>query len=72
MKSLFLAGTALFAIGVMLGIFQLWFSPWTPEIFLKIELTLGGLLAIIVVAWYVLKEYAEDKTTRSGKEMDAP
>lgn len=72
MKKLFLIGTALFIVGVLLGLLQLWFALWATEIFLKVELTISGLLAIVVVTWYVLKEYAEDKKTRSGKELDAP
>jgi len=36
----------------------------------KIELTLGGLLGIVVVVWYVVKEYREDKATRSGNRLD--
>jgi hypothetical protein len=64
------AGTTLFVIGVLVGIAQLWFSPWSSETFVKIELTLGGLLGIVVVAWYVVKEYREDKATRSGNRLD--
>jgi len=45
------AGTTLFVIGVLIGIAQLWFSPWSSETFVKIELTLGGLLGIVVVVW---------------------
>lgn len=72
MKKLLLSGVAVFVLGVVLGVAQLWFAPWTQEVFVKIELTLGGLLAIIVVLWYVRKEYDEDRVTRSGKHLDRP
>ncbi len=70
MKKLFLAGTGLFAAGVLLGIVQMWFAPWDPEIYVKMELTLAGLLAIVVVAWYVKRESAEDEATRRGDRLD--
>ena len=64
------AGTILFVIGVLVGMAQLWFSPWSVETFAKIEMTLGGLLGIVIVVWYVVKEYREDKATRSGGRLD--
>jgi len=64
------AGTVLFVIGILIGLAQLWFSPWSAETFLKIEMTLGGLLGIVIVVWYVVKEYREDKATRSGSRLD--
>jgi len=64
------AGTILFVIGVLVGMAQLWFLPWSVETFVKIEMTLGGLLGIVVVVWYVVKEYREDKATRGGSRLD--
>jgi len=64
------AGTVLFVIGILLGIAQLWFSPWTAETFMKVELTIGGLLGIVIVVWFVLKEQKEDKANRSGNRLD--
>jgi len=64
------AGTVLFVIGILLGIAQLWFAPWAPDTFVKIELTLGGLLGIVVVVWFVLKEQKEDRANRSGNRLD--
>jgi hypothetical protein len=63
-------GTALFVIAILAGIAQLWFAPWTPETFVKIELTIGGLLGIVIVVWFVLKEQREDRANRSGNRLD--
>jgi hypothetical protein len=70
MKLALAAGTILFVIGVLIGMAQLWASPWSADTFLKIEMTIGGLLGIVVVLWFVVKEYQEDKATRSGSRLD--
>ncbi len=67
--SLFL-GTILFASSVLAGMIQLWFVPWGPITFLKIELSILGLLGIVIVIWFVLREYRESKRTRSGGRLD--
>jgi hypothetical protein len=64
------AGTVLFVVGVLLGMAQLWFAPWSMETFAKIEITLGGLLGIVIVVWFVVREYREDRTNRSGSRLD--
>ena len=65
-----LAGTILVVIGVAVGLLELWFVPWSPETFLKIEMTLAGLLLIVVVIWFAVREHKEDKATRSGDRLD--
>jgi uncharacterized membrane protein YcjF (UPF0283 family) len=63
-------GIVLFVLGIILAISQLWFAPWTPEIFLKVELTVAAALVIDLVVFYVVREYREDKATRSGERLD--
>jgi hypothetical protein len=70
MKTAIGLGALLFIIGVLLALIQLWFSTWSPELFIKLEMTLGGLFLIVVGASYVVSEYQEDKTTRSGDRLD--
>lgn len=65
-----LIGTALFVLGVMLGLAQLWLAPWSTETFVKIEITIGALLAIVIVTWFVAREYRVNKATRSGSGLD--
>lgn len=70
MKALLATAIGLFVLAVLLGIVQIWFCPWLPDTFVKIELTLGALLTLAVVGWYGLKEYAEDKERRNGQHLD--
>jgi hypothetical protein len=63
-------GTVLFVLGVVLGIIQLWLAPWSAALFWKLELTIGALLLIVVVVWFVRTEYAEDQANRSGGKLD--
>jgi len=65
-----LAGTILVVLGIAAGLIQLWFAPMTPETFLKVEMTIGGLLAIVVVVWFAVREHKEDQATRSGDRLD--
>ena len=58
--------TGLFVLGVLLGLGQLWFAPWSPEVFVKLEMSVGGLLSIVGVVWFVVKEYRDDKATKRG------
>jgi hypothetical protein len=51
--------TGLFVAGVAVGLVQLWFSLWSPESFLRIEITLAAVLATLLVVWAVRKESAD-------------
>lgn len=60
----------LFILGILTGLIQLWFAPWQPEFFVKIELTIGALLLIALVLCSVAKEQHDNKITRSGEHLD--
>jgi uncharacterized membrane protein YcjF (UPF0283 family) len=64
------SGTALFVLGVVLAIIQLWFAPFSGELFIKLEMTIAALFLIVCVVAFVAREYREDKTTRSGDRLD--
>jgi uncharacterized membrane protein YcjF (UPF0283 family) len=70
MKSTLAIGATLFVIGVLVGIAQLWFEPWSAETFIKIEMTVGGLIAILVVVWFVVRESKDYKAIKSGDRLD--
>jgi hypothetical protein len=70
MKSGLMVGVALFVLGVLLGLAQLWFTPWSPDVFVKLEMSIGGLLLIVCVVWFAVKEYRAGKTMRRG-DLDA-
>jgi len=62
--------TFLFVLSVFLGIIQLWFVPWSPELFLKLEITVAALLLVVLVIWFAKRETREDKANRSGEHLD--
>ncbi len=70
MKFGILLGAAFFVLGVMLALVQLWFAPWSAELFVKLEMTIGALCLVVVVVWFVFTEYKETKINRSGDHLD--
>lgn len=70
MKTGIFIGSFLFVAAVLIGVAQLWFTPWAPEIFLKLELTVAAAFLIVIVICFVIKEYSEDKTNRDGDHLD--
>ena len=63
-------GSVLFVAAVLIGVVQLWFTPWSPDIFLKLELTVGAAFLIVIVICFVIKEYNEDRSNRDGGRLD--
>jgi hypothetical protein len=70
MKTGISIGSALFVTAVLIGVIQLWFTPWCPDIFLKLELTVGAAFLIDVVICFVIKEYNTDKANRGNGHLD--
>lgn len=70
MRASLTVGMLLFIGAIVIGVLQLWFNLWSVELFTKIELTLGALACILIVVWFVVKEYREDKANRSGNHLD--
>jgi hypothetical protein len=70
MKTSTKIGAVLFVCGVLVGLLQLWFFPWSPALFIKIELTLGALLVVVLVLAFVTHESKESKSLRSGEQSD--
>lgn len=62
--------TGLFVLSILLGIVELWFVPWSPELFIKIEMTIAALFVIVLVIWFAQRESREDKANRSGMHLD--
>jgi hypothetical protein len=63
-------GAVLFVCGVLVGLLQLWFSPWSSALFIKIEMTLGALLVVVLVLAFLRNESNESKSLRSGERSD--
>lgn len=53
------AGTASFVLSVIVAVIQMLASPWSPEVFIKIELTIFAALTITTAIWFADKERRE-------------
>jgi hypothetical protein len=62
--------TGLFVLSILLGIVELWFVPWSPELFIKIEMTIAALFVVVLVIWFGNRESREDRANRSGMHLD--
>ncbi len=72
MKITVVIGTALFVLGIMLGLIQLWLEPWGPgpALFMKLEITLGALFVINLAIGFTRKEYKDYKQQQGGDQLD--
>lgn len=70
MKSGIGVATSLFVAGMVVGLLQLWFSPFSTAVFVKLELTLGALLAIALVISFVRRERRASAENRDGGRLD--
>ena len=60
----------LFVLGIVVGLIQLWFVPWSPPFFIKLELTLGAFLLITLVLGFLANESKASKALRRGDRAD--
>jgi len=65
-----LVGFVVFLIGAGLFLAQLWLQPWSPETFLKLILTDGVALAIVVIGAFSLRERRDTERLRNRKDLD--
>jgi len=70
MKTGISIGLFLFVTAVLVGVAQLWFTPWRPDIFVKLELTVGAGFLIVVAICFVIRERNEEKANQSGGRLD--
>jgi uncharacterized membrane protein YcjF (UPF0283 family) len=70
MKKMISIGSVLFVAAVLIGVVQLWFTTWRPDIFLKLELTIGAAFIIVVVICFVIRELNDDMANRGGGRLD--
>ncbi|MDE1997762.1 MAG: hypothetical protein KGI91_03180 [Burkholderiales bacterium] len=70
MRRLLYASMAIFVAGVLLALAQLWLGLWSAEFFLKVEITLGAMLAVVVVIWFVRKESHDYKRQHTAHALD--
>jgi hypothetical protein len=59
----------LFHLGVLIGLAQLWFRPWDYETFLKIAITVGAVLAVVLIWNFLIRENRDYEKIRGGKRL---
>jgi hypothetical protein len=70
MKFTLIGGVALFIAAVVVALAQLWLTAWSPEVFIKVEITIGGMFAVLVAIWFTKKEYKDYKRQESNTALD--
>jgi membrane protein implicated in regulation of membrane protease activity len=70
MRGAALAGLALVCLWSALAILQLWFAVVSGETFFKLTATAGILLALIVVAALVTREYVREADLKNKEYLD--
>lgn len=65
-----LLGFAVFLVGAVMFLAQLWLQPWSPETFVKLILTDGVALAIVVIGGFALRERRESERLRNRQDLD--
>lgn len=70
MKFTLIGGVVLFVAAVVVALAQLWLTAWSAAVFIKIEITLGGMLAVLVAIWFTRKEYKDYESQKSNSALD--
>jgi hypothetical protein len=70
MKFTLVGGVALFIAAVIVALAQLWLTAWSAAVFIKIEITLGAMLAVLIAIWFTRKEYKDYKRQESNSALD--
>jgi hypothetical protein len=70
MKFTLVGGVGLFIAAVAVALAQLWLTPWSPEVFIKIEITIGCMLAVLVAIWFTRREYKDFKRQEVNPALD--
>jgi len=58
----------LFVFGIALMLIQLWFTPWSAEMFIKLLVTVGALFVVALVVTMVNKEAHELDKLKHGED----
>lgn len=59
----------LFIVAALLFLIQLWFSVWSPDVFIKILITMVVLLGVSLVLTFLMKEADETKRIKEGRDL---
>ena len=70
MKFTLVGGVALFIAAVIVALTQLWLTEWSAAVFIKIEITIGAMLAVLIAIWFTRKEYKDYKRQETNSALD--
>ena len=70
MKGTLFACVTCFVAGVAVALAQLWLGVFTPEVFVKLEITLGSFFVVLVVVWFMRKEYRDYRRQQNHTGLD--
>lgn len=70
MKYAVFSALAISILWALLAIAQLWFSLLSAEVFLKISISAGILVGIIIIATLVVREYLSEKQLKKDGFID--
>ena len=62
--------SAIAVIWVLLALFQIWFSGFSYEVFIKLSITAGLLFAIVLGLSLVIREYLNEKKMKEDGFLD--
>jgi hypothetical protein len=60
----------LFLAGVVLGLVQLWFMPWSNETFFKLIVTDIALFIVSLIAVFLIRDNKESKKITGENSLD--
>jgi hypothetical protein len=55
---------------VVVALAQLWLTAWSAAVFIKIEITIGALLAVLIAIWFTRKEYKDYQRQQTSSALD--
>lgn len=70
MKTGFLTALCIAVAWALLAIAQLWIQPVSAQVFVKLSITAGILIAIILVVTLAVREYFSEKKMRDNGFID--
>ena len=62
--------TALFVLGVILSLAQMWFSPLDALLYWKLIITIGSFFVVALIITLVFKEYLSEKEMKKKGFID--
>lgn len=70
MKTGVIIGLSLFVAWALLALAQLWFTPLSAEVFVKLTVTAAVIETVVIIVTLVLREYRSEKELKSKGYFD--